>query len=236
MVCKDHQKALAMAAALEEEIERLSHPQNHSELRARSKSRDHQGQSKEEQKRRCCQVWFKDKPAPSCFANLKTGPSEQGSNGKVSDLEELPELKLVVASFLRRLLETSKDEGEKMLLEPVVLEFSQWVSWKAKRCKTPEWWTKLSTVPGIEDCRKLAREVQASFGLPWWMQELGARESTHQAPPTPPCLCRQRFMLLAESIYACRHNREIPREKVVAYARALQHWVEENNLPAGGGP
>ena len=91
-------------------------------------------------------------------------------------------------------------------------------------------------IQGIENCRKLAREVWASFGLPWWMQELGARETTLQAPPTPPCLCRQRFMLLAESIYACRDIREIPREKVVAYARALQHWVEENNLPAGGGP
>ena len=43
-------------------------------------------------------------------------------------------------------------------------------------------------------------------------------------------------MPLAESIYVCRDIREIPREKVVAYARALQHCVEENNLPAGGGP
>ena len=42
-------------------------------------------------------------------------------------------------------------------------------------------------------------------------------------------------MLLAESIYVCRDIREIPQEKVVAYARALQHWEEENNLPAGGG-
>ena len=43
-------------------------------------------------------------------------------------------------------------------------------------------------------------------------------------------------MLLAESIYVSRDIREIPWEKVVAYARALQHWVEENNLPVGGGP
>ena len=43
-------------------------------------------------------------------------------------------------------------------------------------------------------------------------------------------------MLLAESIYTCRDIREIPQEKVVAYARALQHWAEEINLPAGGGP
>ena len=36
----------------------------------------------------------------------------------------------------------------------------------------------------------------------------------------------------AESIYTCRDI----REKVVAYTRALQHWAEQNNLPAGGGP
>ena len=40
----------------------------------------------------------------------------------------------------------------------------------------------------------------------------------------------------ADLIYACRDIREIPREKVVAYARALQHWAEQNNLPAGGEP
>ena len=40
MVHKAHQKALATLATLEEEIERLSHTQNHSQLRARSKSRD----------------------------------------------------------------------------------------------------------------------------------------------------------------------------------------------------
>ena len=142
----------------------------------------------------------------------------------------------MVASFLRGLPETSKDEDEEMSPEPGVLEFSWWVPWKAKRCKTPEWWIKLLTVPGREDCRKLAREVQASFGLPWWMQELGARKATLQAPPAPPCLCRQKFMLPAKSIYVCRDIREIPREKVVAYARTLQHWVEQSNLSAGGGP
>ena len=43
-------------------------------------------------------------------------------------------------------------------------------------------------------------------------------------------------MPLAKSIYACRDIREIPQERVVTYARALQHWAEEINLPAGGGP
>ena len=164
---------------------------------------------------------FEDPPEP------KTGLSEEGATDKGSDLEESPELKPAVAFFLRGLLEASRDEGNRMPPEPAVLEFSQWVPWKAKKCETPDWWTELSTVPGIQDCRKLAKEVRASFGLTQWMRELGMREATLQAPPAPPYLCRWRFMLPAESIYACRDIREIPREKVVAYARALQHWAEE---------
>ena len=81
-------------------------------------------------------------------------------------MEELPELKPMVASFSRGLPETSKDKGEETPPEPAVLEFSQSVPWKAERCETPEWWTKLFKVPGREDCRKQAREAPASFGLP----------------------------------------------------------------------
>ena len=94
---------------------------------------------------------------------------------------------------------------------------------------------ELSTMLG-KDSKKLAREVRASFGLPWQLQELGLREATLWAPPAPPCLCRQRFMPPADSFFACRDIREIPREKVVAYTRALQHWTEQNNPPAGGEP
>ena len=151
-------------------------------------------------------------------------------------MDEPPELKPTVASFLRELLETSGDKGEETFPEPPVVEFSWWVPWKAERCETPEWWTELSTVPGKDDNRKLGREVRASFRLPWQMQELGAREATLEALPALPCLWRQKFMSPAESIYACRDIREVPREKVVAYGRALQHWAEQNNLPAGGEP
>ena len=40
----------------------------------------------------------------------------------------------------------------------------------------------------------------------------------------------------ADSISACRDIWEIPREKVVAYARALQYWAEQNNPPTRGEP
>ena len=141
-----------------------------------------------------------------------------------------------MASFLKGLLETSGDEGNVMSPEPTVLKFSQWVPWKAEKCETLDWWYEMLVVPGMEDYRKLAREVWASFQLPQWTQEFGMKEANLQVPPALPYLGRHRFMLLAELIYACRDIREIPWEKVVTYARALLHWAEEINLPAGGGP
>ena len=55
-----HQKVLAAAAALEGEIERLSHPlsQRQPEVRARSKSKDCQMHGSMEHKRRQCQEQF----------------------------------------------------------------------------------------------------------------------------------------------------------------------------------
>ena len=123
-----------------------------------------------------------------------------------------------------------------MPLEPNTADFSQWVKWKSERCKTPDWWEELLAVPGKEDARRLAREVRASFVLPQQMWELDSREATLQAPPAPPCLCRKKFMPLANSIFACQDIREIPREKVVAYTRALQYWAEQNNPPVRSEP
>ena len=130
---------------------------------------------------------------------------------------------------------TSKDKGAETSLEPLAIEFSWWVLWRAERCGTPEWWVELSAVPG-KDSKKLAREVRAPFRLPWQLWELGSKEATLQGPPAPPCLHRQKFMLPADSNFACRDIREIPWEKVVAYARALQQWAEQYNPPAGGEP
>ena len=115
-----------------------------------------------------------------------------------------------MASFLRRLLGTSEDEDDRMPPEPAVIEFSQWVPWRADRCETPSWWAELLAVLEIGDYKRLAREVQASFQLPKQMRELGMKEANLQAPPVPPCLCQQKFMLPAQSIYACRDIREIP--------------------------
>ena len=118
--------------------------------------------------------------------------------------------------------------------EPTILDFAEWVPWKVERCDTPSWWMELSTVPGEDNTRKLARQVRSSFGLPQWLQELDAGRATLQAPPALPCLHQQSFIPPPDSIFASCDIREVPREKVVAYARALQYWAEQNDLPTGG--
>ena len=145
---------------------------------------------------------------------------EEGSKGGDADLGELLELAPTVASFLWRSPETSDDEDGEMPPEPAVLDFAEWVQWKAGKCDTPSWWMELSTVQGEDNTRKLARQVRASFRLPQQLQELDAERATLQAPPALPCLHQQSFMLPPDSIFASRDIREVPREKVVAYARS----------------
>ena len=202
----------------------------------RSRSWDRKRSSGEGWKKRCCQVSFTDELAPSQSANPETLSGKEGSKGRDSDLGEPPELKPAVASFLQGSPETSGNKGRKMPPEPAVLDFAEWVPWKAKRCNTPSWWMELSTVPGEDNTRKLARQVRGSFRLPQWLQELDAGRATLQAPPAPSCLRWQKFMLLADSIFASWDIREVPREKVLAYARALQYWAEQNDPPTGGEP
>ena len=161
-----HQKVLAAVSTIEREIKRLHCTRAQSQWRARSKSGDRCRPSGEGQKRRHCQVRFADEPAPSQSTNPKMPPGKEESKGRGPDLEEPPELKPTVASFLQGSPETSDKEGKKMPQEPDIMDFGLWVPWKAERCETPDWWEELLAVLGKEDARKLAREVRASFVLP----------------------------------------------------------------------
>ena len=230
-MCKAHQKVLSAIMALEGEIERLSQMRTCPQSGVRSRSWDCQRSKGEGWKKIRHQVSFVDEPAPSQSANPDMPSGGEGSKGGDFNLGEPLELKPAVASFLQGSQETSDDEGKKMPLEPAILDFAEWVPWKTERCDTPSWWMELSTVPGEDNTRKLARQVRASFTLAWQLQELDAGRATHQAPPALPCLCWQSFMLPADSIFASQDIREVPREKVVAYARALQYWAEQNDLP-----
>ena len=235
-ICEAHQKVLAVVAALEKEIERLSCTWTWLEVRARSKSRDHQGCERVECKRRHHQVSFEDHLAPYCPSCLRMGSIEEAATAEDSDLEEPAELGPEVESFLRGSMGTSEDKDKKMPLEPPVTEFNQWALWKADRYKTPSCWVELSAVLEVGTTKGWPGRCRPCLDFPGRLRELSMKEASSQAPPAPPCLCQQKFMPSANSIFASRDIREIPQEKAVAYARDLQHWAEKTDLPAGGKP
>ena len=103
-------------------------------------------------------------------------------------------------------------------------------------CETPSWWQELTMVPGVDDYEKLTCEVWASFRFLKKASELCQVKNDHQAPPAPLCLCWKSFLLPPDSIFACRDIQEIPCEKMVACAWALQFWAEKVNLPTEGKP
>ena len=155
---------------------------------------------------------------------------------KDPDLGEPLELGPEVTCFLRGLAKNSVGEEKAPSPKPLVKELHRWVTWRAEACETPGWWRELLAVPEVQDCEELAQKVQASFHLPKRVSKLNKMENYHQAPPAPLCLLKKNFLPPPDSIFACQDIREVQREKMVAYAQALQCWAEKTDLPTGGKP
>ena len=179
---------------------------------------------------------FEGHPAPYHLSRRSPESGKEAAASEDLDLEELPELEPEVACFLGELTGNLGKENEKGPLKPPVKEFHKWVPWEAETCKTPGWWRELMAMPEVEDHERLAREVWASFQLPRRMRELHPKTNDCQAPPALLCIQMKRFMPPANTIYGSRDVHEIPWEKTVVYAQALQHWAEKTDLPAGGKP
>ena len=185
-------------------------------------------------KRRHCQVWFTDNPAP-CHPPQESPESSKGE-ATAEDLElgELPELEPGVTSFLRGSAESSEEEGPPPELP--VWELHEWMTWKAKMTETPDWWRELLAVPGVPNGKRLVQTIQALFSHPKRASEVKKMKDHCEAPPAPLCLLRKSFQLPPDNIFACQDIREIWRENTIAYTHALQYGVEKSDLPTGGQP
>ena len=128
--------------------------------------------------------------------------SRTGSEGRDSDLGDLPQLQAEVASFLQCSSETAEEDSKGIPPEPPISQPTKWVQWRAETCDIPNWYVELSTVP-LEDTEKLAWQVRASFRLPKCMHELNPKEAPFHAPPAPPCLHQQKFLPPVTSAFAC---------------------------------
>ena len=237
-----HWRALAMVATLEEEIEWLSCPitRGQSEAQAHSRSQDRCRQRSRGQKRRHCQVWPDDCHAPYFeYHTPWRGPeSEEDKEAPMDfDLEALLELGPEVDCFLWGPAKSLEEEDRRTSSpEPLVEELESWVTWNAQMYETPGWWQELAKVPGVDDHKKLAHEVWASFQLPQRTSKLHQVENYHQAPLAPPCLHQKSFLPPPICKFACWDIRELQQEKIVTYTKALQFLVEKANLPTEGQP
>ena len=148
-------------------------------------NRDHQIHGSRRQKRRHHQTQPESCPVPYFEYHPSRRNSESAREAMTTedpDLEELPELGLEVASFLRGLAKNSEEEEKAPSPKPPVKDFHQWVAWKAETCKTPGWWRELLAVPEVQDCEELVQKVQASFHHPKRASKLNEMENCHQAP------------------------------------------------------
>ena len=100
----------------------------------------------------------------------------------------------------------------------------------------PDWWPELAEISDVDNHQELAQKVQTSFELPWQISEWHGMENYHQAPPTLLCICWKDFLPQHGSKFVCWDIRESQLEKTVAYAQALQFWVEKADLPTLGQP
>ena len=91
----------------------------------------------------------------------------------------------------------------------------------------PCWWMELSDIPGVEDPRKLAQKIQASFSIPAVRSNIFPGQG-YTALPAPKCLTQSVF-LPDELSY--QDMGQQPFLLTVAYAQGLQYWAERLNLP-----
>ena len=145
------------------------------------------------------------------------------------NLEEPLELGPEITCFLRGSAKNLEKEEEKAPSpKPPVKELHKWVMWKAEACKMPSWWRELMAVPEVEDCGKLAWEIQASFWLPKRASKLHKMENYHQAPPALLCLLRRNFLPPPNSIFAFWDIWEMQWEKTVGVCPSSPVLGREN--------
>ena len=91
----------------------------------------------------------------------------------------------------------------------------------------PYWWVELTAIPNMENPKKLARKIHASFLILAVRCEASPGQG-YTAPPTPKCLTRNMFLPNELSYQdVCQQ----PLVLTVAYAQVLQYWVEKFRPP-----
>ena len=81
----------------------------------------------------------------------------------------------------------------RMVIQPesLIKNYKVWLTWQACFLDTPHWWTELTAILGIDDLKKLAWKICASFLI---LRCEGLQDEDYTVPPAPKCLSRSRFL------------------------------------------
>ena len=201
------QRALDTTEALQGNIERLSQ-------RARGRSWTHSQTHSQSCSRSCCRSRSRSH-SRACSQRHPWGIS-------LSKWPRTPS-----STLPGRRVTFWEPEAEDYLLEPPVSNVETWLELQAQQLGTPAWRPELKAIPGVNDPRKLAHQIWASFYIP----EVRMRASLGQEytrPPAPKCLNRNTFLpheLAYQDI--CQQLLLL----MVAYMRSLQYWAEKLKPP-----
>ena len=112
--------------------------------------------------------------------------------------------------------------------EPSIKDVETWLDWQAHQMDMPYWWVEFTAIPGVEDPKRLAWNICASFSIPTIRCKVFLGQGC-TAPPAPKCLTRNLFL---PNDLSYQDIQQQPFLLTVAYTQRLQYWAEKFNLPA----
>ena len=112
-------------------------------------------------------------------------------------------------------------------LEPSIDNYEMWLEWQACQLDTPDWWKELVTIPNVGDPKRLAQKIHASFEVLQVKCKTLRDHREYTVPPMPKCIQRNMFLSDASSHLLYEDYQLKPLQKTLAYAQALQYWVEK---------
>ena len=86
-------------------------------------------------------------------------------------------------------------------------------------------------IPNVEDYIKLTQKIWPSFEIPKARCEALKVTNDYSALPALKCIGRK---LVLDSGLPCQDYHPAATQKTLAYAQALQYWVEKANPPSPG--
>ena len=101
-----------------------------------------------------------------------------------------------------------------------------WVKWCTHWEETLTWWQELTAIPQKGDVWEFAKRIWASFHMLGECYCTTNGMNDYMAPPTLHCVGHNHYLPLPDMRFSAQDFWLKQPERTLAYAKALQHWVE----------